>query len=787
MSLLNRLKEARIIRVLLVYLGASWVVIEAADLLQEELGLPDWVVPVALILVLVGAVVVLATAWVQAQPATDRREAAGEVPTDWELALGDLARSLKGGQLPHLTWGRAIGGGVVAFLALFGLASLLMPGDDGVIPELRADPAAPAVAVLPFRASGPDLETWREGMVDLLSRNLDGLGGLRAIDSRTVLARWSEVVGDGGSPDLATALSVAGRTGARWALVGSAVEVGPRVRLSADVYEVETGRRLDGASAEGRPDSLFGLVDGLSVDVARALIEREDPDLSTLRLANITTESPEALRRFLEGESLYRRLAFREAIDAYERAVALDPEFALAYYRLGTARGWLALPTAFDARLQAYEHRDRLPEREALLVEAEYRSRAGALPSGVALLREGVRRFPDDPEIWYQLGDIYIHYGPQLLVSPMEAGAALERAVELDPGFAPYGIHLVELTMVRGDSAEAARMLEREIELAGEGVRYVRSHRLLFDYIYGTDARRAAVVAGLDTLPDNIRRLLEAPIALDGEAGPRWFHLANAACGDVVARLPTMNPYELFRCMWIKSATGRIDEVSRVGDVIERSGRPVMAAVLDFTFRQTGIDPDAPTTSPDTILAASSVAAGEGIVNPDLFIAGIFALERGRPAVKDSITGVYLATADSLDARGDTLDARLVRGLARGLDGLEALTEERPDTALDRLEQARELLAGSTGPENAFATLVVWPLAELYERVGRDRKALALYESLWFAPQVGPALIRQAEIHERLGEPARADTLYARFLDLWSEADPEHPLVQRAREAIGPG
>lgn len=788
MSLLERIRQARLVRVLLVYLGASWVVIEAADLLQDQLSLPDWVVPVTIILLLVGLVVVGATAWVQGSPTTDQREAAGEVPTDWELDLPDLARSLRGGRLPHLTWGRALTGGLVAFLALFGLAALLFSGDDGPGPaELMADPAAPALAVLPFRASGPDLASWREGMVDLLSRNLDGLGALRAIDSRTVLARWSEIVGDGGTPDLADALAVASRTGARWALMGSAVEVGPRVRVSADVYDVAAGDRLAGASAEGTPDSLFSLVDALSVDVARALLEREDPDLSGLRLSSITTESPQALRSFLAGEASYRRMSFREAIDSYERAVELDPGFALAHYRLGSARGWVSGPADDSARRAAYEHRARLPEREALMVEAEYRSRTGRLPSGVALLREGVRRYPDDPEIWYQLGDIYIHWGPQLLISPGEAERALSRAVELDPGFAPYRIHLVDLALARGDSAAAARHLEIETRLAGPESREVRVHQLAYDFLFGGEAARERVRAALDTIPTPVVQWLQTPFSLDGERAGDLLTLANAACADRIDDPETIVAMQYF-CLWTHVANGQIEAVKRYADRLGQRGITVLPAGVSVTLRQTGMDPSAPLLDPDSLLATvGEPEDGAGLVDPAYFMIAILALERGRLALADSIIDIHADAAVARTAQGDTVGARLVRGLAEGLEGYRALAAEEPDSATRHLEESLDLLAGSIGPESVLRNHVVWPLAGLYARAGRDREALRLYASLWTGFHAGPALIRRAEIHDRLGETERADSLWAHFLALWSGADPEHPMVQRAQRELGPG
>lgn len=98
-----------------------------------------------------------------------------------------------------------------------------------------------------------------------------------------------------------------------------------------------------------------------------------------------------------------------------------------------------------------------------------------------------------------------------------------------------------------------------------------------------------------------------------------------------------------------------------------------------------------------------------------------------------------------------------------------------------------ELLAGSTGPEGAFRTIIAWPTAELYAAAGRTDEALRLYRSLWAGLHTGPAVLRRAEIHEQLGNRERAEQLYAHFLSLWSDADPDHPMVQRAREALEPG
>ena len=123
-TLWARLKRAHIVQVLVVYLGASYAVIEIAQMLQETAGLPDWVTGFALLLLIIGFVVVTATAWVQSLPTTTAAEQAGERPTDWEIAPGDVVASLVAGKLPHLTWGRAILGGILAISLLFGGAGI---------------------------------------------------------------------------------------------------------------------------------------------------------------------------------------------------------------------------------------------------------------------------------------------------------------------------------------------------------------------------------------------------------------------------------------------------------------------------------------------------------------------------------------------------------------------------------------------------------------------------------------------------------------------------------------
>lgn len=471
-------RRGPVTRVAIGYLGGSWVVLQVVEVLSGLIAVPVWVGPGAMVLLLIGLFLVLGTAWVQADPATTRKEEAGEVPTDWEVAPRDAWSDLSRGRLPHLTWGRTLLGGVVGLSLLFGSAGtyvLITQGwDRGQVPAAGSD-SETRLAILPFTTSGGDLQVYEEGMVELLSTNLDGLGGLNAIDSRTVLARWDEIVESGRRPDLDTSLRAAGATGATHALVGAIVDVGGVLRLTGRLYQLGDGRVIGDVQVEGPADETLSLVDQLSVDVVREVIGAQDGLNETgIRPASLTTPSIFALERYLEAESFYRRGDFTSALPLLDEAVLADSTFALAILRRAQTLAWtvgIDPDSLAAARLRIRDVLDRLAPRDAVLAEAGIIDFADRDPTGVSMLRTFVERYPDDAEGWYQLSDFLLHLNDLRGGTRDEVLNGFDRAVELGPRFAPYYIHSVEGALMRGDSARARQLLDRFDALGGEATR----------------------------------------------------------------------------------------------------------------------------------------------------------------------------------------------------------------------------------------------------------------------------------------------------------------------------
>jgi len=535
----QRFRRSRIAGVLAVYAGVAWVVLQLIDVLDGIMTLPDWVGPVALVLLAVGLVVVVATAFVQGAADSRERAATDAVPGAWELDLDQIDDEIRAGGLPHLTWARAALGGVVAFSLLFGAAGLVAFFKyRGAVPEttpslVAAEAPEPGLAVLPFdvRATDPELQVWHEGLVVTVAANLDGVEGLRTIDYGTVLARWAERVPEGTTADLETSLDAARAAGGEWAVRGSLLETGDNVRIDATVRSVSSGDILEQIRVEGPVDSLVPLIDRLSVEILRAILPERGLE-GGVGLESVASSSPEALKAWVEGERDFRRGDFDQADESFLRAIEVDSAFALAWLRLAQSRGWRRNTPGIGSEREAYEKAaaltDRLSPRERMLLRAQG-NLVGLDSIGADSLWAFVRQHPDDAEAWAQLGERLYHAG-----SPDSMRASdepFEQAIALQPRFVPYHIHAVDLAFqVFADSALARERVER---LEGISPASPQAHlgRIAYDLAFGTNEEQQAA---LSALPELV--LSEHLYLMPRFSHPEFFDVAGKVAWAAMAR-----------------------------------------------------------------------------------------------------------------------------------------------------------------------------------------------------------------------------------------------------------
>jgi len=348
-------------------------------------------------------------------------------------------------------------------------AALLVLG-VGAVALLWRSRTAPAaldanlLAVAPFDVLDPELQLWREGLVDLLSRNLDGAGPLHTVPATAVVRRWR------GRADPSTAADLGRQTGARLTIFGSLVGAGgDSVRLAATLLDAATGRAVAEVERRGLTARMDRLVDSVTVALLNEL-GRTRP-IGAARLTGLGSNSLPALKAFLQGEQLLRRTAWDSAAADYERAIALDSSFALAFRHLALVRGWQhstldSLSHVYALRAGALNH--GLAPRDSFLLTADSLMAAleGDAPDSLArplhrrlftTLDDATRRYPTDAEAWYMLGEARFHHGSETGITEEQMLEAFARAVELDSAFAPAYIHTFELALNLGEHERARR------------------------------------------------------------------------------------------------------------------------------------------------------------------------------------------------------------------------------------------------------------------------------------------------------------------------------------------
>lgn len=656
---------------------------------------------------------------------------------------------------------------LIAALAfgILGIVATVRDGDPGSgVDTVIAESAAPGIAVLPFGVTGTDLGEWREGMVDLLSTNLDGVDGLRAIESGTVMARWRERTGSGGEADTRTALEVARSAGARYAIVGRVIGIGDGVRLAASLYDVESGERLGRSQVEGPIEEVWGLVDRLTVDLLGHLLET-GADRFSVDLAGVTTDSLDALKAFLEGEARFRRSDFAGALAAFQRAVEIDSTFALAHYRSAQSIGWGNLgEDGEDALRRAAAHLDRLTPRDRLVVRGTRLLDAGSLEA-IEILERATRLYPDDPGAWFQLGEAYYHLGPQALVEPGRSEDPFERTIEIDASLSPAYIHPIENAFgLHADSARARRLIDAYARHA-PGAIEVPLYRTGWSLAFGDAGQRREALRTVDTLePPAIRFVLRNLL---------W-HPSLLALHEEVLTRPPPSRRDRFGLANVRLRRGRLD--AAVADFFHPSvtadrnaaARAARRAALLYRARAWGAPIEA-----STVDAAIAAVVDRDSLMP--FFAGAHAADEGRWDAHRSAIAALVGRARRHEEAGESGAAAFARESARALRVYGAWRRGETVDAADTLVIVQREATGNRDlREEVNATIRLW-LAELAREAGDVEREIEYLTSFWgkraaldvFAER------RLARLLERSGSDEAARRAYDRVATAWRDADPD--------------
>jgi adenylate cyclase len=357
-------------------------------------------------------------------------------------------------------------------------------------------PDKPSIAVLPFvnMSSDPEQEYFSDGMTDTLITDLSKLAGLFVIARNSTFVYKGKVI----KPQ-----QVGQELGVRYVLEGSVQKAEARVRINAQLVDATTGRHLWAERYDRELQDIFTLQDELTRRIVGALQVKLTAQEQG-RLGRVPTENLEAYDYYLRGKADWERgirEANGQARQLCERAIALDPQFALAYTLLGLTylREWLwgwsydpqTLDQAVELAQQARTLDDTLPEAHMLLGLAF--AFKGQPEQGLV---EGERAIALDPNCaWCHsvLAEVLLVAG-----QPEEALGLVEKAMRLDPEPASAAFYSADLGWAYralGRYEEALTALKRALTRNPE---YLPAHiqlALVYNALGREEEARAAEAA----------------------------------------------------------------------------------------------------------------------------------------------------------------------------------------------------------------------------------------------------------------------------------------------------
>jgi tetratricopeptide (TPR) repeat protein len=742
-------------QVLGLYLAVSWVVLQVVDVLADNVALPDWVFPIALVLLLVGLPVVLGTAFVQGgvrNADSDPEHGRGQDTGRREAASPSGASARSG----LLTWRNALLGGLAAFgllgLGIGGWVGLRAAGIGGagtLVAKGMLDDRA-EVVISDFLASGAEPSLART-LTEAFRIDFTESPTVRVVDPSRVsetLRLMERDPEEGLTLDLAREL--AQREGFPAVIAGEIGMAGANYLLTGQVVSAADGAVLVSHRETASEEDLLDAIDALS----QRLRERIGEPLGSLAgaapLERVTTSSFEALDKYSEAERLMITGGSRtRAVSLLEEAIELDATFAMAHRKLGISLFILQEQRArqVESFTRAFELRDRLTDYERYITEGSYYTYAtGELDRAVTAYENALAIDSVGPAL-NNLAIVYQALGDH------------ERALDM---FA------LDIAQDRLSSNPYVNSLFSLVSLSRPD-----DMRARFEEMYGLfptasshswGAQAFLSVGDYATADSHIAALEEETGSPDWQSQARLLGaMSRGARGNLERGLELLaERAEIEAERDLEGGVWESEELAARLLLGLKGDADAALARLEQAAAVVPVSDLSPYDRPYSALAVANAEAGR-----------VAEARRYAEAFEEEIWP--LASGDL----GIRLDYRAARGaVAEAVGDFAAAIEEYRQT-----------------PEAWCPECTNRLLGRAFDRWGRADSALVYLERAASVPSgsrgygdsdwIGRTTLRVAELHDQANNLSDAARFYAAFVELWADADPEfQPEVAAAQDRL---
>jgi len=539
-SFFAELKRRNVYKIAVAYAVVAWLLIQAASILFPTFEAPAWVMKVFVAVIVLGFPIALVFSWAfEITPEGIKREE--------EVTPNESIAKRTGWKIVAIT---IIVAALAVGLFVFQQVRPRLTG-KGISSGANAVPEK-SVAVLAFANLSDDKgsEYFSDGISEELLTVLQKIPGLR------VAARTSAFSFKGKS---ATAEEIGEKLGVAFLVEGSVRKAGEVVRIAARLTQTTSGDEIWSENYTRDLRDVFAVQTELATTIVGQLRGQLTRGGETKAKAEIQaqvraaekggTKNVEAHEAYLQGRFFLNRHSEKEtdqAQAAYERAVQLDPQFALAWAGLAQTHVWFCnyateggqkgfnahLAAAREAVERALAFEPDLPE--ALYPKAMIETNFDADWKGAAeTLRKALALAPQDPALLMEAGNL-----AQARGEISQAFDLFRRGVALDPVNAQARAWLAGILSILGKQEEARTEYAREIELnpsapnshAGAGLTYLLEGKF----------EEAAVAAQKDTA--DWARLLVVSCARWGQ---KRVAESDAALAELIAVASETGAYQI--------------------------------------------------------------------------------------------------------------------------------------------------------------------------------------------------------------------------------------------------
>ncbi len=312
----QELKRRKVIRVITVYAGAAFVIIELTNNITEPLSLPEWVPTLVIVLLAIGFLISIVMSWVY------------DITPEGVQKTKSLRKSQKGDNISGSKgWKIATYLSIAVIIALLSINILGKKRNTQEFAELEK-----SIAVLQFENLGSDEEQewFSEGITDIIINQLSKITEFRILGRTSTLKYKS---GEKTISEIGQELNV------NLVIEGTVQRVSDKVRISVQLVRVLNEDHLWSEVYDREWKDIFSIQNDIAVNIARELKTTLSVDEKE-KIEKISTQSSEAYDLYLQGRYYWNMRdedGIKKSIALFDKAIGIDSSFALAYAGLADA------------------------------------------------------------------------------------------------------------------------------------------------------------------------------------------------------------------------------------------------------------------------------------------------------------------------------------------------------------------------------------------------------------------------------------------------------------------